>query len=684
MPLPTPLFDILISALWHGAPISAPVPDDVLRELQAQAVDGLALAVLPGRSTEKYAWVAQFVQMASVQTAALRVLADAHIPAVVIKGTATGVYYPVPYLRRYGDIDILVHPDNYRAAIASLAGQGFVQEGDVGADETHLYKDDWLVELHQNPPGLERVQEGADILKYLLAGLDDIQQAEISQPHCRFPVLPWKQHGLELIWHIREHMYNGLGLRQIIDWMLFAHRHLRDAAAFAEFRPVLEMAGLYNLAQTVTRMCQIYLGLPDEFPWCADAEDSLCEELMEFVLEQGNFGVKRSDDKLAKVLTRYHSPLKFLRGMQRFGRENWPAARRHPALRPFAWAYTAAVGARNLFNKEGRARISAGIGESRQRRDLFTRLYGGDAPRVVVTPKPKKQPQPQPRARSLPLKQRVRALYEHVARSPLRAPLYYLENLYFTLRYPLFGKPKISAAERENVERNVTFIYKSFNRQKLAKRCYKVIKRYYPNARVVVADDSAEPLKIPSLAQGDLILHLPFNSGLSQGLIAALAEVKTPYTMRLDDDELLTPASNIHGQLAFLQKHNEVDLVGLQAKHIRPERGAAGYSRIRMNRSLIIPAGTLIDGREVVYKTADLFLVRTASYRKVGYDPNIRMTIHQGFFYRAAGQIICVQDTHAFILHCHNHFAKKNYAKYRADYSGDVAYIAKKHGGGYR
>ena len=100
-----------------------------------------------------------------------------------------------------------------------------------------------------------------------------------------------------------------------------------------------------------------------------------------------------------------------------------------------------------------------------------------------------------------------------------------------------------------------------------------------------------------------------------------------------------------------------------------------------MNKRLIIPAGTMIEGREVGYKTADLFLVRTESYRKVGYDPNIRMTIHQEFFYRAAGEIVSVQDPHAYILHWHNRFEKKTYSKYRSDYSGDIAYIAKKHNG---
>lgn len=38
-------------------------------------------------------------------------------------------------------------------------------------------------------------------------------------------------------------------------------------------------------------------------------------------------------------------------------------------------------------------------------------------------------------------------------------------------------------------------------------------------------------------------IHLPFNSGLSKGLIEVIAGVETPYVMRLDDDMLLTSSS---------------------------------------------------------------------------------------------------------------------------------------------
>lgn len=281
------------------------------------------------------------------------------------------------------------------------------------------------------------------------------------------------------------------------------------------------------------------------------------------------------------------------------------------------------------------------------------------------------------------LKRRILSLYGRIARSPLRAPLYHLENARFAVRYRLLGKPKITAADRENVERNVTFIYKSFNRQKKAAALYRCIKSYYPGVRVIIADDSREPLEIADMAEGDEIVHLPFNSGLSKGLIAALEKVETPYTMRMDDDELLTPKTDVHGQLAFLQKHGEVDLVGVQATHRHPERMAARMRRFTLDREPIIPFGTVIDGREVVFKPKNVFLVRTGSLRLVGYDPNIRMNDHHEFFYRAAGRIVCVQDPKAFVMHCHNHYEKKEYSRYRGDVAGDLRYVAAKHGAEY-
>jgi len=282
------------------------------------------------------------------------------------------------------------------------------------------------------------------------------------------------------------------------------------------------------------------------------------------------------------------------------------------------------------------------------------------------------------------LKKYIEPLYHGLSENPFtRTVLYHAGEGYFTLRTLLMGKAHPSAEEIADIEKNVTFIYKSFNRQKCARKLYRSIKQYYPGARVVIADDSRVPLTIDSLREGDTIIHLPFNSGLSRGLDAALQRVGTPYVIRMDDDLLLTPGSHFYSQLQFLQTHPEVDLAAIQMQSRHPEKAARRYASVRMNRPLLIPAGTWIDGRMVVYKAPNVYMARTESLRKVGFDPNIRMIDHHEFFYRAAGQIVCVQDPHSYVMHCHNRFEGKEYTPYRHAYAQDLRYIAAKHGEAY-
>ena len=205
------------------------------------------------------------------------------------------------------------------------------------------------------------------------------------------------------------------------------------------------------------------------------------------------------------------------------------------------------------------------------------------------------------------------------------------------------------------------------------------IRRYYPKANIIIVDDSKDTLVIEKKDDNLKLLHLSFNNGLCKGLAVGLEQVSTDFVMRMDDDELLTPKSKIHEQLLYLQKNNEVDLVGLQVTHLDQKRLTERYRSLRMNKKLKIPAGTVIDGKEVVYKPANVYLVRTESLRRVGYDPNIRMIDHHEFFYRAAGEIVSVMDPDAYVMHCHNWFESRDYDEYRSDWQGDTKYIAMKH-----
>lgn len=148
--------------------------------------------------------------------------------------------------------------------------------------------------------------------------------------------------------------------------------------------------------------------------------------------------------------------------------------------------------------------------------------------------------------------------------SPIAANVFRLvsnvEYRHFTKKWERQGWKKPDQPEIDFVCENVTIIFKSFERQNLAKRLYRNIQSYYPGVRVIIADDSSKPLDL----KGDSlqVIQLPFNSGLSFGLNRALEKVETPYVMRMDDDELLTVKTCLGAQVKFLEMHPEVDLVG--------------------------------------------------------------------------------------------------------------------------
>lgn len=247
----------------------------------------------------------------------------------------------------------------------------------------------------------------------------------------------------------------------------------------------------------------------------------------------------------------------------------------------------------------------------------------------------------------------------------------------------LKGGRKPNKAEQKEMATKVTVIFKSFERQSLAKGLYRNIRRYYPDIKIIIADDSEIPLELED--KNLEVINLPFNSGLSYGIIEALERVKTPYVIRLDDDELLTPFSNFHKHLRFLEEEKRADLVAvsfLQALRINNlEKRAESFFNQELKyaiKPLKIPNRTPIrDGYTVIGKPPNIFIARTDALRKVGYDKNIRMIDHHEFFLRASGEIVSVFDKNSFVFHRHN-FLDKNYLKYRSDYHGDKKYISAK------
>ena len=290
------------------------------------------------------------------------------------------------------------------------------------------------------------------------------------------------------------------------------------------------------------------------------------------------------------------------------------------------------------------------------------------------------------------MKKTAKRVLKRLSKTPLAAvlsltwkALAVLHLACLELWWKLSRAPMPSKEEQALVAENATFVFKSFQRHSMAKRLYRNIRRYYPQVRVVIADDSREPLRICD--SNLMIVTLPFNSGLSRGLNAALEQVQTPYVIRMDDDELLTPYSNFHGHLQYLMNNPQVDLVGISPRNL-PLRGGwkkkiTAYNRFSMSDApmpLKIPHMTRLDTDHIVLgKVANIFIARTEPYRAVGYDNNIRMIDHHEFFFRAAGHLVSVLECNSYVLHSHNVFDQK-YQAYRNDTKADLLYIRKKHG----
>lgn len=284
------------------------------------------------------------------------------VPYVILKGTSAGQYYPHPEYRTLGDIDIMTRREDFDIAYQQLKDNGYQLVKDLDR-EKGLIKNGILVELHRYFAKLNDPHQA----KYL----DDLIISNINAEH----VLPNLINGLVLLEHISQHMENGIGLRHIIDWMMFVDKCLPDDQ-WSVFQKEAKNIGLEKLAITVTRMCELYLGLPVR-NWCNEVDETLCEELMEYVMACGNFGVKRVNDSDygENVFTLARTPKAAFYLLQKQGVMNWPLAKKYYLVRPFAWIYQSGrYVSKGLFRKHALRKLNEEYKTARKRKKLFDAL----------------------------------------------------------------------------------------------------------------------------------------------------------------------------------------------------------------------------------------------------------------------------------------------------------------------
>ncbi len=328
---------------WQG--LKATDWDEVYKELRQQAVQFFPINILarenPSQSrryiTADAKNMMRWDKIMSEQQNLCFMLQDAGIPCTIVKGATIAAQYTNPRSRPLGDIDLLVSPEDFERA-CSLVSEGAEYLGDNFRHKEYK-RNGVVVEVHQafctfkNPTKVELFDRRI---------IDAIDKAEtVSIENYTFFRLPIVEHGLTLLEHIDIHLENGLGLRQIIDWMMFVDRELTDELWNAEFSGFLRTLEREKLAKTVTRMCQMYLGLRTDISWCSDADEDLCRELMEYILNQGNFGRKHElgTNRATAIISTSGNLFSLFKVLQSLGCENWEVLKRYPFLKPFAWLH---------------------------------------------------------------------------------------------------------------------------------------------------------------------------------------------------------------------------------------------------------------------------------------------------------------------------------------------------------
>ena len=378
--------ELIKTGLFGAAPVFGVDTDwkAVFAEMRAQTVLGLPYGWLSENeiadSELRERWLGEALRqqvigghLVKVQEALFQLFNDNGINAVVIKGTAASVNYPVPEYRMKGDIDLLVHEDEHALAAKLLVENGYTKLSHETEYHMNFVKDHVDIELHRSIPAC-RICNDSDFLMSMLA--DGIEHGVWAEENgCRFRMLPAPENGIVLLLHMMQHIKSGLGLRQVVDWMMYVDKNLDDKTWDEDFRPAAGRLGAARFACIITRMCQMYLGLDPDISWCKDADEEACSELFKYICGQGNFGRKRADsDRVVRFLSAARSPAAVFQRLQEGGIARWGFAREHEWARPAAWIYQSVRIAGIMVAERRLPRLRDDVRESGARSRLFREI----------------------------------------------------------------------------------------------------------------------------------------------------------------------------------------------------------------------------------------------------------------------------------------------------------------------
>lgn len=275
----------------------------------------------------------------------VRTLEEAGVPVLVLKGSGVAELYPVPEMRKSGDVDVLVPVDMLKDATKLLTRQGvLVGQSQHANHHLALRTGDGIdLELHTmlaEPFRDNRINRSMNrLLPDYFAKREYRECMGVSLP------VPAEAHqALQLLLHMLQHfMRAGFGLKLLCDWVVFWNRDVVQGIV-AEFLELADGCHVRKFAEMITMVCKEFLGLRRDLPMGGHCDRKLAEELLQDVFAAEEFG---KGDKDRMVIVQENSLWAYVREFHYQMKLNHPKASPYVILWPGLWVITLAVFLRN-------------------------------------------------------------------------------------------------------------------------------------------------------------------------------------------------------------------------------------------------------------------------------------------------------------------------------------------------
>lgn len=287
------LCQIITWSLLGEAPIKIKETDylKVFKEMEDQCILPLVLPIigklnlsfeLEEKTRTKIIEILGYnVQISYQEKKVVELLTKNSISSVIIKGTAAAQYFPKPELRVRGDVDVLVGEEDYSAAFAILTNNGYIAGEAFLPGKRHIEfsKNGIEIELHRHSYYAPEIMKNG-MQNRVFRGV---------------PMFDDLENGFLILNHIRFHITGGIGLRHILDWIMFVENKCDDIFWESRMKPIVEQYHLLELAKSIALIGKRKFNMCQKATWCDSGDVKSSDELFEYLIKSGNFYRKNSE-----------------------------------------------------------------------------------------------------------------------------------------------------------------------------------------------------------------------------------------------------------------------------------------------------------------------------------------------------------------------------------------------------